>query len=120
MQRVFQTPGGSDKNKLPSGSDPAHWAERQNLVLPLMRRSKTDAWTLSVRWSLLVGIYEDEACQWGMGLYQDESRHWEMGTCQGERCQWEVITVSPVPGKFCRYWVGSHGRLFAKIWAAIF
>ena len=47
----FLTTGGRDKNELPSGTDPAHWAERQNLVSPLTRRSETDSWTHSVRWA---------------------------------------------------------------------
>ena len=49
---MFLTPGGRDKNKLSSGTDPAHWAEQQNLVSPLTRRWKPDTWTLSVRWAL--------------------------------------------------------------------
>ena len=49
---MILTPGGRDKNELPSGTDPTHWEEQQNLVSQPMRRSKTDAWTLSVRWTL--------------------------------------------------------------------
>ena len=45
-RRVILTPGGRDKNELPCGTDPVHWAEQQNLVSPLTRRWKTDAWTL--------------------------------------------------------------------------
>ena len=51
---MFLTPGGRDKNELPIGTDPAHLAEQQNLVSSLTRRSKTDAWTLNVRWALIV------------------------------------------------------------------
>ena len=57
---MFPTPGDRDKNQLPSGTNPAHWAEQQNLVSPLTRRSKTDAWTPNVRWALdLVKIAGD-------------------------------------------------------------
>ena len=49
MRCVILTPGGRNKNELPSGTDPAHWAEQQNIEWPLTRRSKTDAWTLSLR-----------------------------------------------------------------------
>ena len=52
MRHVFLTPGDRDKNELLSGTSPAHWAEQQNLVSPQTRRSKSDAWTLSVRWAL--------------------------------------------------------------------
>ena len=57
---MILTPGGRDKNELPSGTDPAHWAEQQNLVSPLTRRSKTDAWTLSVRWALRTPVVEKD------------------------------------------------------------
>ena len=45
---MFLTPGGRDKNELPSGTDPAHLAEQHSLVPPLTRRSKTDAFGRSV------------------------------------------------------------------------
>ena len=45
---MFLTPGSRDKNELPSSTDPAHWVKQQNLVSPLTRRSKTDAFGRSV------------------------------------------------------------------------
>ena len=48
---VFLMRGEKDHNELPSGTNAAHWAEQQNLVMQLTRRSKTDASTLSVRWA---------------------------------------------------------------------
>ena len=51
-RRVFLTRGNDAWNELPSGTDSAHWAEQQNLVSPLTRRSKTDVSTPSVQWAL--------------------------------------------------------------------
>ena len=48
---LFLTQGDKDKNELPSGTNPAHWAGQQNLVSPLMRRLKTDASMPGVRWA---------------------------------------------------------------------
>ena len=49
---MLLTRGYKDSNELPNASNHAHWAEQQNLVSSLTRRSKTDAWTPSVRWAL--------------------------------------------------------------------
>ena len=45
---MFLMPGGRNENELLSGIDPIHWVEQLNLVTPLMRHSKMNAWTLSV------------------------------------------------------------------------
>ena len=44
MRRVFLTRGDENMNEMASATSPAHWAEQQNLVSPLTRLSKTDAY----------------------------------------------------------------------------
>ena len=46
--------GDKNSKELPSATNPAHWAEQQNLVSLLPRHSKTDASTPSVRWAIML------------------------------------------------------------------
>ena len=112
---MILTPGGRDKNELPSSTDPAHWAEQRNLVSPLMHRSKTNVWMLSVRRALgphRMGPPVSKSCWQADGLPDQNPIIWDLGSLTLQA----VTTGDPLPPSPSHKWIQRTAMQLVPQW----